>query len=128
MVYFPNQQLEIYEYNETSDELTPYKEPKAKYTYSKTIPVDFQTINDTDMNSETGEILTDTYKAYVSENTIIKPGTKFKLQGKPDTYALIGHETLNNHFTPTQHVKLILQMERQPSKLIKPEISDKNDN
>ena len=41
MVFFPNENLEIFEYTET-DELNSYLEPKKQYVLSKTVPCDFQ--------------------------------------------------------------------------------------
>lgn len=115
MPFFPNHTLEIYEYNENSEELNPYNEPVAEYSLVDTVAVDFQTTGTNDVLLESGETLTDTYKAYIPSNTIIKEGMKFKIKNQPHTYTLIGHEIVNSRFTPTQHIKLVLQIDRKAS-------------
>lgn len=118
MPFFPNETLEMYEYVE-SEELNPYYEPEQEYKYIGSVRTDFQTLTDTDSNLESGEILTDTYRAFIPHTITITEGMKFKLTGKPHTYTLIGHEVVNSRFTPTHHIKLILQIERRPSNLEK---------
>ena len=119
MPFFPNYTLEIYTYNESSGELNPYHEKTTEYTYKESVPCDFQTAGTSDVNLEVGELLTDTYKAYIPAGTEILEGMKFKLTGQPHTYTLIGHEVINSRFNPTQHVKLVLQIDRKPTKLQK---------
>ena len=118
MPFFPNETLEMYEHSE-SEELNPYYELESEYKYVGNVKADFQTVSDSDVNLESGEILTDTYRAFIPVNTKITEGMKFKLTGKPHTYTLIGHEVVNNRFTATRHIKLILQIERRPSTLEK---------
>lgn len=115
MPFFPNHELEIYEYNEDSEELNPYKEPVTEYTLVGIVSCDFQTTGTSDILLESGETLTDTYKAYIPSNTIIKEGMKFKIKNQPHTYTLIGHEVVNSRFTPTKHTKLLLQIDRKAS-------------
>lgn len=117
MPFFPNNTLEIYTYNEDYLELNPYKEPVTEYTYKESVVCDFQTSGTSDVTIETGEVLTDTYKAYIPASTIIEEGMKFKLTGQPHTYTLIGHEVVNTRFTPTKHIKLLLQIDRKPTQL-----------
>lgn len=114
MVFWTTDTLELYEYQEDSEELNPYHEPVTSYKYVGSVACDFQTASTSDVLLEVGETLTDTYKAYIPANTVIKEGMKFKLTGKPHTYTLIGHEVVNKRFTPTQHQKLILQVDRKP--------------
>ncbi len=116
MPFFPNEILEIYEYTET-EEQNPYYEPKVAYKYVGSVSTDFQTLSDSDVVLESGEILTDTYRAFVPINTVISEGMKFKLKGKPHTYSLVGHEVVNSRFIPTHHIKLVLQIERKPTPL-----------
>ena len=116
MPFFPNETLEIYEYVET-EELNPYYEPKKTYKLVASVSTDFQTLSDSDTDTQAGEFLTDTYRAFVPINTNISEGMKFKLKGKPHTYSLIGHEVVNSRFVPTKHIKLILQIERKPTPL-----------
>ena len=115
MPFFPNEVLEIYKYNE-STELNPYKEPVTEYVYVTSVSCDFQTAGTNDVNLESGDILTDTYKVYIPATVKIMEGMKFKLKGKPHTYTLVGHEIINTHFTPTKHLKLILHVDRKPDK------------
>lgn len=119
MPFFPNSTLEIYEYNEASEELNPYHEKVTQYLYKESVSCDFQTAGTSDVQLEIGETLTDTYKAYIPYNTSITEGMKFKITGQPHTYTLIGHEVINSRFTPTRHVKLLLQIDRKPTKLSK---------
>ena len=114
MVFFNNGTLELYEYQEDSKELNPYKESTTTYKYVGSVACDFQTASTSDVLLEVGETLTDMYKAYIPTDTVISEGMKFKLTGKPHTYTLIGHEVVNTRFTPTQHQKLILQVDRKP--------------
>lgn len=119
MPFFPNEILEIYKYKESSTELTPYKEPVTEYEYVASVSCDFQTASTNDINLESGDILTDTYKAYIPSTVNIVEGMKFKLKGKPHTYTLKGHEIINTRFTPTTHIKLIIQIDRKSDKRLK---------
>jgi hypothetical protein len=118
MPFFPNEILEIYKYNE-STELNPYKEPVTEYVYVTSVSCDFQTAGTNDINLEAGDILTDTYKAYIPSTVNIIEGMKFKLTGKPHTYSLVGHEIINTRFTPTTHIKLIIQIDRKVDKRLR---------
>lgn len=118
MVFFPNEQLEIFEYTETK-ELDSYLEPKKEYQYVTTVPCDFQVMTPTDSLKEYGEILEDTYKIYIDINTEITPSMIFRLQGKQATYQITGTPIHNNHLSTVQHKKILVQKQRKPTKVIK---------
>lgn len=121
MVFFPNQNLELFEYTETS-ELNSYLEPKHEYTYLTTIPCDFQSMNPNESIKEFGEIREDTYKIYVDVNAPVTSSMILRIEGEPDTYEITGTVINNNHLRPiVQHKKIIVQKQRKPTLLTEPE-------
>ena len=120
MVFFPNQELELYEYVETS-ELNSYLEPKKEYQYTSTVPCDFQPMTPKESLKEFGEILEDTYKIYVDVNVPVVSSMILKLTGANDTYEIIGTPIQNNHFEEVQHIKLIVKKQRKPTKVVMPD-------
>ena len=124
MVFFPNQNLELFEYTETS-ELNSYLEPKHEYTYLTTIPCDFQSMNPNESIKEFGEIREDTYKIYVDVNAPVTSSMILRIEGEPDTYEITGTVINNNHLMPiVQHKKIIVQKQRKPTKVIEQTITD----
>lgn len=124
MVFFPNQNLELFEYTETS-ELNSYLEPKHEYTYLTTIPCDFQSMNPNESIKEFGEIREDTYKIYVDVNAPVTSSMILRIEGEPDTYEITGTVINNNHLRPiVQHKKIIVQKQRKPTKVIEQTITD----
>ena len=124
MVFFPNQNLELFEYTETS-ELNSYLEPKHEYTYLTTIPCDFQSMNPNESIKEFGEIREDTYKIYVDVNAPVTSSMILRIEGEPDTYEITGTVINNNHLMPiVQHKKIIVQKQRKPTKVIEQTIAD----
>jgi len=113
MVFFPNHELELWEYTET-DELDSYLEPKKTYTLIKTIPCDFQPMSTAETLKEFGEIRTDTYKVYVDLNEPVTDTMILRISGKPDTYSITGSIITNNHLPIVHHTKLIIQKTRKP--------------
>ena len=121
MPFFPNHILLLYEYNERSEELNPFYEPLPEYEYVGSVPCDFQTASTNDVNLEVGGVLTDTFKAYVPADTKVSRGMRFRLAGAENTYSLVGREVVNSRFFPTQHIKLVLTVDRKPVSLPDPE-------
>ena len=117
MVFFPNEQLELWDYSETS-ELNSYLEPKKEYTLTDTVPCDFQVMTPSDNLKEFGEELTDTYKIYIDSKVSIQSSTILRLQGKPDTYEIMGTPVFNNHLPIVDHIKLVVQKQRKPTQLM----------
>ena len=116
MVFFPNEKLELFAYAETS-ELNSYLEPKKQYCYVTTIPCDFQPMSPTDNLKEFGEILEDTYKIYVDKTAPINSTMILRLEGKPDTYEIVGTVMVNNHLLPVQHIKIVVKKQRKPTQV-----------
>lgn len=117
MVFFPNEQLELWDYSETS-ELNSYLEPKKEYTLTDTVPCDFQVMTPSDNLKEFGEELTDTYKIYIDSKVSIQSSTILRLQGKSDTYEIMGTPVINNHLPIVDHIKLVVQKQRKPTQLM----------
>ena len=117
MVFFPNEQLELWDYSETS-ELNSYLEPKKEYTLTDTVPCDFQVMTPSDNLKEFGEELTDTYKIYIDSKVTVQSSTILRLQGKPDTYEIMGTPVINNYLPIVDHIKLVVQKQRKPTKLV----------
>ena len=117
MIFFPNEQLELYEYTESTTEFNSYLEPKKEYTLKTTVPCDFQPMSPNDQLREFGELLTDTYKIYIDPAVEVSPDMILKLTGKDDTYEIQGTPIDNNHLLPVKHQKIIVQKQRKPTKL-----------
>ena len=117
MVYFPNVELELYDYAESLTESNPYYEPLREYSLVETVPCNFQPMTPNDSLKEFGEILTDTYKAIIDFDVDVNPRMLVKVKGEPDTYEITGAPMVNTHFTPTRHTKLILKKQRKPTEV-----------
>ena len=117
MVFFPNEQLEIFEYTETS-ELNSYLEPKHEYRYKETVPCDFQSMNPADSIKEFGEVLEDTFKIYVDFNVDIDSSMIPRLEGRSDTYEITGAVIENNHLLPVRHKKIVVTKQRKPTRCV----------
>lgn len=118
MVFFPNEELELYQYIESATEFNSYYEPLKEYSLMDTVPCNFQPMSPNDSLKQFGEILTDTYKVIIDYNVTVEPSMLVKVKGKPDTYEIVGTPMVNTHFTPTRHTKLILKKQRKPTKVI----------
>lgn len=119
MVFFPNEQLELYQYTETL-EVNSYMDPKHEYRYKETVPCDFQNMTPSDDLKEFGEIQEDTYKIYLDSKIEVDHKMVLKLENKPDTYEITGIQQINNHLPIVNHTKLIIQRHRKPVPVIKP--------
>ena len=118
MVFFPNEQLELWTSSDSTTEYDAYYEPKKEYTLTSTIPCDFQVMNTTEQLREFGELMTDTYKIYLPQDTTINPGMILRLKGKTDTYEIIGTPITNNHLPVVNHMKLVVKKQRKPQALV----------
>ena len=120
MVFFPNEQLELFEYVETG-ELDSYLEPKKEYKLKCTVPCDFQAMTPNDDLREFGEIMDDSYKIYIDHNVPVDSGMILRLQGKNDTYEITGTVMDNNHLPVVNHIKLVVKKQRKPTPVVIPE-------
>lgn len=118
MVFFPNAELELYQYIESATEFNSYYEPLKEYSLMDTVPCNFQPMSPSDSLKQFGEILTDTYKVIIDYNVTVEPSMLVKVKGKLDTYEIVGTPMVNTHFTPTRHIKLILKKQRKPTQVI----------
>lgn len=118
MVFFPNVELELYSYTESSTEFNSYYEPLKEYNLEEIVPCNFQPMSPNDSLKEFGEILTDTYKLIVDSSVHVEPSMLLKVKGEPDTYEIVGTPMVNTHFTPTQHIKIIVKKQRKPTEVV----------
>ena len=116
MVFFPNHELELFGYRETSD-FDSYYEPKKEYYHIATVECDFQPMSPKDSLKEFGEILEDTYKIYINHDVPVESSMILRIKDEVDTYEIIGTPINNNHLTPVQHKKIIVQKQRKPTRL-----------
>ena len=115
MVFFPNEQLELYEYTESTTEFNSYLEPLKEYVLSSTIPCDIQPMSPNDQLKEFGELQTDTYKIYIDQKVEVDPSMILKLSGQDETYEIVGTPMNNNHLLPVKHKKLVVRKQRKPT-------------
>lgn len=118
MVFFPNEKLELWDYTESSTEFNSYLEPQKEYYLTETVPCNFQPMSPADTLREFGETLEDTYKCIIDSNVTINPRMIVRIQGKSDTYEIVGTPMVNTHFIQTRHTKMVLQKQRKPTPLV----------
>ena len=117
MVFFPNEQMELWQYVESETDFNEYYEPIKEYNKIDTVPCDFQSMTPSESMKEFGEVLEDTYKVYLNIGVPIVSTMILRLQGKTDTYTIIGTPITNNHLPRVSHKKIIVQKQRKPVKL-----------
>lgn len=115
MVFFPNVEIELWEYQE--DESIPnfFGETSVSYTLIGTYPADFQNMSAKDTLQEYGKLLEDTHKAYFNLDTPITDTMILRVVGQPDTYTINGTPQKYNHLIP--YIKVTLQKQRKPTEL-----------
>lgn len=114
MVFFPNRTIEIWEPLESTEYDEYTDDYLIKWSITHIIKVDWQPISAKESMEEFGEILQDTYKIYTQ--TKIKPSSRIRIRGEPDTYKVQGTPQYNDHFHATTHHKIILIKEQTPHK------------
>ena len=115
MVFFPNEQIELWEYKDSEIKYNVYGEPEEEYNLITTVPCDIQPMSPQDNIKSFGKILQDTYKIYLDKNIPITDTMIIRVVGKPDTYKITGTPMLNNHLL--HHKKIILKKQRKPTPL-----------
>lgn len=116
MVFFPNEQIDLYDYT-TLETLDSYGNPKIGYVYITTVPVDFQPMTAKDSMQEYGEILEDTFKMYCEIDLNVTNTMVVRLVSDGSVYNITGTPQVNNHFIKTNHKKILLQKLRKPVQL-----------
>ena len=80
MVFFPNAELELYQYTESATEFNSYYEPLKEYSLMDTVPCNFQPMSPNDSLKQFGEILTDTYKVIIDYNVTVESSMLVKVK------------------------------------------------
>lgn len=115
MVFFPNEKIELWEYQDSKIKYNIYGEPEEEYVLKTIVSCDIQPMSPQDNIKSFGKILQDTYKIYLDKNTPITDTMIIRIVGKPDTYKITGTPMLNNHLL--HHKKVILKKQRKPTPL-----------
>ena len=115
VLFFPNEEIELWEYVEKESRDRFLGEAEFEYVLIDTVPCDFQPMSPKDSQMEYGKILEDAYKIYVDINTPIHDTMILRLVGRPETYKITGTPLRNNHFL--QHHKIVVQKQRKPTSL-----------
>lgn len=115
MVFFPNSQIELWEYNEDEDIPNFYGESSVSYTLVGVYEADFQNMSPKDTLQEYGKILEDTYKAYFNADVPITDTMILRKTDEPYTYTINGSPQKYGNLIP--HIKVNLQKQRKPTKL-----------
>lgn len=115
MVFFPNEKIELWEYQDSEIKYNIYGEPEEEYILKTIVSCDIQPMSPQDNIKSFGKILQDTYKIYLDKNTPITDTMIIRIVGKPDTYKITGTPMLNNHLL--HHKKVILKKQRKPTPL-----------
>lgn len=121
MPYFPNVNLELWDYTESLTDFNSYYEPLREYVLTGVYPANFQQMSPSDSLKEFGEVLTDTYKVILDFNVSVNSRMLVRVEGAEETYEIIGSPMKNTHFHPTRHVKLVVKKQRKPTTLNLPE-------
>ena len=115
MIFFPNEQIELWEYDENEEDINFWGEKQVGYNLTETVDCDIQPMSPNDVENQFGKILTDMYKIYLNPETIITDTMILRVVGKEDTYTIKGSPLHYNHIIP--YIKVIVQKQRQPTKL-----------
>ena len=115
VLLFPNEEMELYEYNENEDIPDFFGESTQNYKLVGTYPCDFQNMSPHDSLKEYGKILQDTYKIYAHLDVPITDTMIIKLKNHPETYTITGTPMKYNHILP--HTKILVTKQRKPEKL-----------
>lgn len=115
VLFFPNEELELYEYTEKESRDRFLGESEYSYILTGSVPCDFQPMSQKDNLNEFGKILEDTYKIYLDGRVEVTDTMILRLKGKKETYKILGSPVHNNHFL--NHKKLVVQKQRKPIRL-----------
>lgn len=116
MIHFPNTMLELWELIE-SEQKDVYNTPKQEYKLYGVFPCDFQAGKHVEYNEDFGEIIQDTFFAYLEPEVKVNHEMIARIVGKPDTYSIVGDPVYSTNFQYTSHLELTLTRHAQPEKL-----------
>lgn len=117
MVFFPNCEIELWDYDEDDALPNIYGEVEQHYVLVEIVECDFQSLSNQDSMREFGKILEDTYKLYLDDDVEINDRMIIRRVGESWTYAIKGTPNTNTHFDIVNHKKVIVQKHRKPLKL-----------
>ena len=115
MVFFPNDEVELWEYTEDDEIPNFFGESTESYKYIGTYPCDFQNMSPKDSLQEYGKILEDTYKIYFDVDVPVTDTMIIRKVGKVETYTINGSPSVYHTLIP--HIKVNVQRQRKPLEL-----------
>lgn len=107
--FFPNAEMELYSYNQTTGEYTEWGEPLEEYSLREQVSVDFQPISAKSSMEQFGKILQDTYVIYMDINTEVYDTDLVVIAGVK--YSIIGSIEVWNHII--HHKRMTIQKQRK---------------
>ena len=112
MVFFPNKQVELWEYTETS-EYDIYGEPIVTYSKVGTYDADVQVKSNSETYKDFGQILEDHYEIFFNLNVPLTNSMILKFDNQ--TYEIIGSVMVYDHIL--KYKKVDVQKQRKPTTL-----------
>lgn len=107
--FFPNAEMELYTYSQSTGEYTEWGELLPEYELRCTVEVDFQPATGQSSMEEYGKILQDTYVVYMPIDTeiydtdlVVIENVKYSIMGSIETW---------NHVIP--HKRAVLKKQRK---------------
>lgn len=115
MVFFLNDEVELWEYYEEEEIPNFFGETSSSYKYIGTYPCDFQNMSPNDNEEEYGKILQDSYKIYFDVDVPVTDTMILRRKNHPETYTING-SPLHYH-TLLPHIKVNVLKQRKPTDL-----------
>lgn len=116
MPFFNNIKIELWSLT-TSNNYDLYGNLKNNYTLTDTVIADLQPLTNREQMQTFGKILQDTYKVYLDKNVQLTDTMILRVVGEQTTYKIVGSPMTYNHLLPASHNKIIIEKQRQPTKL-----------
>ena len=115
MVFFPDDDIELWEYSEDGEIPNFFGETEASYHLIGVYKGDFQNMSPKDSIEEYGKILQDTYKCYFNIDVPVTDTMILRKVGEEATYTINGSPLKYTHLIP--HIKVNLTKQRKPFSL-----------